>query len=155
MKEIESKVFDFLSPIVDGQGYELVDVTYKKEYGNMTLTVYIWKQGGISLDDCERVHNAITSPLDELNPTGEEAYHLNVSSPGLDRPIVSKRDFERNLGEEIEIVFKAPVQGKKKVEGKLVAIDDDNNEIILEIKNSVKFTIKKETISVAKPLIRF
>jgi len=155
MKEFETKVFDFLAPIVDAEGYELVDVTYKKEYGNMTLTAYIWKVGGISLDDCEKVHNAISSPLDELNPTGESAYHLNVSSPGLDRPIVTKRDFERNIGEEIEVVFKTPVQGKKKVDGKLVSINDESDEIILEIKNSVKFTIKKETISAAKPVIRF
>ncbi|MBQ2714242.1 MAG: ribosome maturation factor RimP [Clostridia bacterium] len=154
MEDIVKKVSEFLSPIVEKVGYELVDVTYKKEYGNMTLTVYVWKKGGISLDDCECVHNAITGPLDELNPTGEVAYHLNVSSPGLDRPIVSKRDYERNLGEEIELIFKAPVQGKKKIDGRLVDILD-TDEIVLEIKNSVKFTVKKDTISVARPLIRF
>ncbi len=153
MNEIEEKVSSFLIDIVEKNGYELVDVTYKKEYGVPTLTVFIWKKGGISLDDCEKVHNAISNPLDELNPTGEVAYHLNVSSPGLDRPIVTKRDFERNLGEEITLTFKTPFQGKKKLDGKLLSITD-GDEIILEVKTT-KLTINKEIIATAKPYIRF
>ena len=137
MKEVANKVFDFLNDLVSNEGYELVDVSYKKEYGIPTLTVYIWCKGGVSLDDCEKVHNAISEPLDELNPTGEVAYHLNVSSPGLDRPIVSQRDYERNVDEEIELTFKEPFNGKKKINGKLLSVSSDG-EIILEVKNSVK-----------------
>ncbi len=154
MKEVANKVFDFLNDIVVNVGYELVDVSYKKEYGIPTLTVYIWRKGGISLDDCEKVHNAISAPLDELNPTGEVAYHLNVSSPGLDRPIVTQRDYERNVDEEIELTFKEPFNGKKKINGKLISVSSDG-EIILEIKNSVKYTIRKEIIATAKPYIKF
>ena len=154
MKEVANKVFDFLNDIVVNVGYELVDVSYKKEYGIPTLTVYIWRKGGISLDDCEKVHNAISAPLDELNPTGEVAYHLNVSSPGLDRPIVTQRDYERNVDEEIELTFKEPFNGKKKINGKLISVSGDG-EIILEIKNSVKYTIRKEIIATAKPYIKF
>lgn len=154
MKEVANKVFDFLNDIVVNVGYELVDVSYKKEYGIPTLTVYIWRKGGISLDDCEKVHNAISAPLDELNPTGEVAYHLNVSSPGLDRPIVTQRDYERNVDEEIELTFKEPFNGKKKINGKLLSVSGDG-EIILEIKNSVKYTIRKEIIATAKPYIKF
>ena len=154
MKEVANKVFDFLNDIVVNVGYELVDVSYKKEYGIPTLTVFIWRKGGISLDDCEKVHNAISAPLDELNPTGEVAYHLNVSSPGLDRPIVTQRDYERNVDEEIELTFKEPFNGKKKINGKLISVSSDG-EIILEIKNSVKYTIRKEIIATAKPYIKF
>ena len=154
MKVVANKVFDFLNDIVVNVGYELVDVSYKKEYGIPTLTVYIWRKGGISLDDCEKVHNAISAPLDELNPTGEVAYHLNVSSPGLDRPIVTQRDYERNVDEEIELTFKEPFNGKKKINGKLISVSSDG-EIILEIKNSVKYTIRKEIIATAKPYIKF
>ena len=154
MKEVANKVFDFLNDIVVNVGYELVDVSYKKEYGIPTLTVFIWRKGGISLDDCEKVHNAISAPLDELNPTGEVAYHLNVSSPGLDRPIVTQRDYERNVDEEIELTCKEPFNGKKKINGKLISVSSDG-EIILEIKNSVKYTIRKEIIATAKPYIKF
>ena len=155
MTELETKVFEYLNGIVEGVGYELVDVTYKKQYGIPTMTIFIWKMGGVSLDDCEIVHNAISSPLDDLNPTGETAYHLNVSSPGLDRPIVTVRDYERNVMEEIEVVFKEPYQGKKKLEGRLISVDSENKQIVLEVKNNLKYTINMDIISVSKPVIRF
>lgn len=153
MTELETKVFEYLSSSVSDLGYELVDVTFKKEYGTPTLTVYIWKKGGISLDDCEKVHGAVNTLMDELNPTGDEPYNLNVSSPGLDRPIVTTRDYERNLDEEICVTLKVPFQGKKKIEGKLVSVND--SDISLEIKNNTKITIKRETVATAKPVIRF
>ena len=153
MTELETKVFEYLSSSVSDLGYELVDVTFKKEYGTPTLTVYIWKKGGISFDDCEKVHGAVNTLMDELNPTGDEPYNLNVSSPGLDRPIVTTRDYERNLDEEICVTFKVPFQGKKKIEGKLVSVND--SDISLEIKNNTKITIKRETVATAKPVIRF
>ena len=153
MSELENKVFDYLSSPIADIGYELVDVTFKKEYGTPTLTVYIWQKGGISLDDCEKVHTLVDTLVDELNPTGDEPYNLNVSSPGLDRPIVTNRDYERNVDEEICLTFKTPVQGKKKIEGKLISVDVE--ELTLEVKNNVKITIKRETVASAKPIIRF
>ena len=153
MTELESKVFTYLSAPVSDVGYELVDVTFKKEYGTPTLTVYIWKKGGISLDDCEKVHGVVNTLMDELNPTGDDPYNLNVSSPGLDRPIVTTRDYERNLDEEICVNLKTPFQGKKKLEGTLISVDD--SDISLEIKNNTKITIKRETVASAKPVIRF
>ena len=153
MNELENKVFNYLLQPIDALGYELVDVTFKKEYGTPTLTVYVWKLGGISLDDCEIVHVKVNALMDELNPTGDEPYNLNISSPGLDRPIVTTRDYERNIGEEIGLAFKEPVQGKKKIEGKLISVND--SELSLEIKNNTKITIKRETVASAKPVIRF
>lgn len=153
MSELVTKVFDYISSPIEDIGYELVDVTFKKEYGTPTLTVYIWKKGGVSLDDCEKVHGLVNSLMDELNPTGDEPYNLNVSSPGLDRPIVTTRDYERNVDEEICVTFKTPFQGKKKLEGTLIEVND--SEISLEVKNNTKITIKRETVASAKPVIRF
>lgn len=153
MTELEARVFGYLSSPICDIGYELVDVTFKKEYGTPTLTVFIWKKGGISLDDCEKVHGIVNTLMDELNPTGDEPYNLNVSSLGLDRPIVTTRDYERRIDEEICITFKTPFQGKKKIEGRLINVVE--SEISLEIKNNIKITIKRETVASAKPVIRF
>lgn len=133
-------------------GYELVDVEYDKQYGQMTLTVYIYKQGGIDLDDCEKVSRKLDPILDEVNPTGDTPYSFNVSSPGLDRPFKTQRDFERNYGEEVEVKLYAPLKGKKLYEG------------VLKEKNENTFTIlcsdKEVTIECAKaayvrPLVKF
>lgn len=87
---IAVQVEEKLTPIILNLGYELVDVEYSKKHSGSSLTVYIASATGISLDDCEKVHRAIDPILDELNPTGEEPYTLNVSSPGLDRPLVKQ-----------------------------------------------------------------
>lgn len=152
MSEFENQVFTFLSPLVYTVGYELVEVTFKKEYGMDTLTVYIWKKGGISLDDCEKVHNLISPALDELNPTGENPYNLNVSSPGLDRPIVTQRDYERNIDEEIEVFYKSAVAGKKKISGILKFVDEE--KIIINMAKG-DVVVNKDIIASARPLIKF
>ncbi len=152
MSELENKVFEFLEAIVRESGYELVDVTFKKEYGTDTLTVFVWKKGGVSLNDCEVVHNAITAPLDEFNFTGDKPYNLNVSSPGLDRPIVTERDFERNVDEEIEVFYKNPVSGNKKISGVLKSTSE--KEIVVQTAKG-DVVVNKEIIATARPLIKF
>ena len=92
---------------------------------NPSLTVYIDKEGGVDLDTCELFHNAINEPLDTLNPY-ENPYTLNVSSPGLDRPFKTERDFMRNIGKEVEVKLYASVSGKKFIEGVLKAYDGKN-----------------------------
>ncbi len=86
---------------------------YKTLYGEKHLIVYIAKDGGVSLDDCETVSNALDAPLDALDPTGSAPYCLDVSSPGLDRPFKTQRDFERNYGEKVEVKLYAPLAGQK------------------------------------------
>ncbi len=152
MTEFENKVFSFLDPILKDNGYELVDLTFKKEYGTDTLTVFIWKKGGISHNDCELVSGIIDAPLDELDPTCGKPYNLNISSPGLDRPIVSERDYERNIDEEIEVFFTEAFCGKKKAEGTLKKTDDQ--EIVLTTEKG-DLVVKKEIIASARPLIKF
>lgn len=111
----------FLSNIADAMNIEIVDVEFNKR--TETLTVYIETSQGVDLDTCERFHNAITDPIDELDPSYGAPYTLNVSSPGLDRPFKTERDFTRNLGKEIEVKLFAPIKGKKLIEGVLSAFD--------------------------------
>ena len=152
MSKIAEAAERVVRPIVEANGVELVDVEYKKVFGTPTLTVYIDKPGGVSLDDCERVHMAIDAPLDELDPTQGQPYNLNVSSPGLDRPLKTARDFERKIGEKIEVSLYAPVDGEKKflaviseVRGEEITLDDNGKTVTLQLKQ----------IAAAKPYIEF
>ncbi len=101
---------------------EVVDVEWNPK--EAALTVYIENEAGMDLDTCEKFHNLVFDPIDDLDPTYGESYTLNVSSPGLDRPFKTDRDFERNIGKEVEVKLYAPLKGKKYLEGFLEAFDD-------------------------------
>ena len=108
MNKVEQDTLDAISAPVEALGYEIVDVEYVKKPDGMNLTVYIDIPRGVTLDDCEAVHNLINPIMDALDPT-EGAYVLNVSSPGLDRPFKKPRDYERNYGREVEVKLYAPL----------------------------------------------
>lgn len=120
----------FLEKYAEPLGIELVDVVWDER--SATLTAFIETESGVDLDTCEKFHNAIMEPIDELDPTYDKPYTLNVSSPGLDRPFKTVRDFERNLGKDIEIKLFAPLKGKKYLEGSLTAFDDNSVTILTE-----------------------
>ena len=124
-----------LVSIAEPMGIEVVDVEFKMSK-NPSLTVFIDTEDGVDLDTCEKYHNAIDAPLDEFDFTYGASYTLNVSSPGLDRPLKTPRDFDRHLGEDMEIRFYAPEKGKKYFEGKLVGYDDNN--VIIETDGAEK-----------------
>ena len=151
---VKDTVTDLIRPLVDELGYELVEVTYKKEYGNKTLTIFIDcdKDGGVGLDDCEKVSRAVETVLDEADSTGGQAYHLNVSSPGLDRPIKTERDFNKKKGTKVEALFYAPKDGAKRIEGILVGWSEE--QVTLEVKGKAK-QIDKKDIAVLRPVIEF
>lgn len=146
IKEVES----LIEPIISNLGYELVEVEYKKKYNAMNLYVYIDKDGGVTLDDCEIVHKAIDTPLDELDPTEGQSYILSVSSPGIDRPLKQERDFKRNLGKLIEISLYAADNGNKSYQGTLTSWDNDS--VTITIDNNTK-SINKNRISIIRPII--
>ena len=129
MSKISEEVEKFLEPIVEQCGCEIVEVEFAKKYNGDNLTVYIDKVGGVNIDDCEKVHKAIDEPLDELDPTLGKPYTLNVSSPGIDRPIKTDKDFTRNLGEIIEVKLFQVIQKKKVHIGKLMSFTTDSIEI--------------------------
>ncbi len=141
-----------VSPVLTQMGYELVDVEYAKQYGQMTLTVYIYKPGGVDLNDCEKASHALDPVIDELNPTGDEPYSFNVSSPGLDRPFKTQRDFERNYGEEVEVKLYAPLRGKKLYEGVLKEKNENTFTVICDGKEVV---IECAKAAYVRPLVKF
>ena len=134
------EIYDFLKPIADGLNIEIVEVSFKMAK-NPSLTVFIDKEGGVDLDTCELFHNAIDGPLDELNPYDNQ-YTLNVSSPGLDRPFKTDRDFERNLGLDVEIKLFAPIKGEKFFTGTLIAYDGNTITVIVNGKEE-KFELTR------------
>lgn len=101
MTLIKNAVEDAVS-IIDG--FELVEFEFKKQYGKLNLTAYIWKKDGVSLDDCEYVHNILSPILDEYDDMFASDYVMNVSSCGLDRKIVTNDDFRRAMDTELEAV---------------------------------------------------
>lgn len=118
-----------LEGIAASMGIEVVDVEFRQGK-SPALTVYIDTEGGVDLNTCEKYHRAIDAPLDELDPTYGAAYTLNVSSPGLDRPLKTERDFARVQGEKVEVRLYAPLRGKKFFEGVLTAYDANTVTIV-------------------------
>lgn len=151
-KKVVTLVEELVTPIAEEMGYEIVDVEYLKKYNGMNLTIFITKEGGINIEDCEAFSRAIDDPLEELNPTNDESYILNVSSPGLDRPLKNEKDFKRNMGTEIEVKFYAQIDGKKKVEG--ILHDYSADTITLKINDTLS-TFELNKISQILPIIKF
>ena len=139
-------------PVIEQLGYEVVEVEYLKKSDGMNLTFYIDNDNGIVIEDCEKVSKAIDDLLEEIDPTEGVAYILNVSSPGIDRPLKTNRDFERNMQKEICITLFSKLDGKKKFEGILV---DYNNEMVAIEKTGQKTEIKRELIAHIVPIIKF
>ena len=152
MSKISEEVEKYLSPIVEELGYEIVEVEFAKKYNGDNLTIFIDKVGGINIEDCEKVHNAIDEPLDELNPTNDKPYTLNVSSPGIDRPIVTDKDYSRNLGEILEVKLFQAIEKKKTFVGSLESFNAD--EVCLLCDNK-EVKIDRKLISKATKYIDF
>lgn len=117
-----SELKTFLEAYASPMGIEIVDIEFSDK--DRSLTIFIETESGVDLDTCEAFHNAIMDPIDEFDPTYDAPYTLNVSSPGLDRPFRTVRDFERNLGKDVEVRLYAPLKGKKHLDGTLAAFDD-------------------------------
>ncbi len=127
-----------LQPIADEMAIEIVEVAFKQGK-EPALTVYIDVEGGVDLNTCERFHRAIDPVLDEIDPTFGAPYTLNVSSPGLDRPLKTDRDFAKCIGQKVEVKLFAPMKGKKTFEMVLkghdeacVYLEDKGEELKIE-----------------------
>lgn len=150
--ELKALIADKLTEI----GYELVDVEYKNMYGDSLKHLVVYcdtvPPGSFALADCEAVNAVLDPLLDEIDFTNGAAYALDVSSPGLDRPFKTQRDYERNFGKEVEVKLYAPEGGKKLYEGVLVSKDDD--KLILTI-DGRETELKCSAIAVVRPLVKF
>ena len=129
--EYEQKAEAMLAPIVEAAGFELVDVEYVKEAGNWYLRGYIDKPGGITVNDCEAVSRAFSDKLDE-DDFIEDSYIMEISSPGLDRPLKKEKDFKRSIGEEVEIRTYRAIDRQKEFTGILKGFDENTVTIIYE-----------------------
>ena len=134
-----------------GDGIELVDVSFYKQYGKLIVEAYLWKKEGIGLDDCEKVHNLFSASLDALEDDFADDYVLNVSSSGLDRKIVTNDDFRRALDTEIECIDAQ----NNKTHGLLVAFDDENVVVKTDGKKPKEITLKRNLLTKVQPYVRF
>ena len=125
MSKIVDKVTEFVRPIVVQNGCELWDIEYVSEGGQWFLRIYIDKEGGVSIDDCERVSHAVDPILDEKDPI-PTSYVFEVSSAGLERALKVPAHFQKFLGENVEVRLYKPFEGSKVYTGTLVAYDNGN-----------------------------
>ena len=139
MANIEEKVENLLKPTIENLGYELYDVIYEKEAQDYYLRVFIDTQKGISLNDCEKVNDAISDILDEANYI-KDAYFLEVSSPGIERLLRKDKHFQDNLNKKVEINLFSPISIEK---AKLELI---NNQLSANSTKQEKLLVETETI---------
>ena len=143
----EKNTGEILLPIVKEYGFELVDVEYVKEGSTWYLRAYIDKPGGINIDDCEAVSRRLSDILDEKDYI-DEAYILEVSSPGLGRPLKKEKDFKRSLGEEVEIRTYRMIEKQKEFTG--ILKDYDEKTVTIEVDGGMAKTFEKSDIALIR-----
>jgi len=151
-EQYEQQTETLLGPIVTGFGFELVDVEYVKEVGTWYLRAYIDKPGGITVDDCEAVSRRFSDILDEKDYIAD-AYIFEVSSPGLGRPLKKEKDFQRSLGEEVEVKTYRAIDRQKEFTGVLKAYDKDT--VTIEYEDHTTQTFDKSEIALIRLALDF
>ena len=147
-KEVyEQKTEEILLPIVEEYGFELVDVEYVKEGGTWYLRTYIDKEGGISIDDCEKVSRRLSDILDEKDYI-DDTYIMEVSSPGLGRPLKKEKDFKRSLCKEVDIRTYRMIDKQKEFTG--ILKDYDKDTVTIELENETLKTFEKGDIALIR-----
>ena len=149
---VESLVYEIVDPIIDGLNMELVDVEYIKEGPHMYLRVYIDKIGGVTLDDCKNVSEKLSEELDVKDPISDN-YFLEVSSPGLDRPLKNDSDLKRSIGKDVELNLYKAIDGDKKLIGKLLKYDDE--KIYIEDTDNSEKAVDRSVISKVNLAVNF
>ena len=129
--DYESRVEKFLIPIMEENNFELVDVEYVKEAGTWYLRAYIDKEGGFTVDDCEMVSRRLSDWLDKEDFI-DDSYILEVSSPGLGRPLKKEKDYVRSMGREVEVRLYKAIDRQKEFTGTLSAYDDKTVTLTME-----------------------
>ncbi len=150
-EDCEHRAEALLLPIVEEHGFELVDVEYVKEGGTWYLRGYIDKPGGITINDCEAVSRQFSDRMDEEDFI-PESYVMEISSPGLDRPLRKPKDFERSLGKEVEIRTYRPIDRQKEFVGILKAWDDNTVTVGLDGQDRI---FEKKDIALIRLYIQF
>lgn len=130
-EEYEARSEELLAPVMEENHFELVDVEYVKEGGNFYLRAYIDKEGGITIDDCETISRSLSDWLDKEDMI-QDSYIMEVSSPGLGRPLKKEKDFARSIGKEVEVKLYKPLEKSKEYAGVLKAYDKESVTLQME-----------------------
>jgi ribosome maturation factor RimP len=149
--EIIQKVREIAIPILEREGMELVDIEYQREKQGWVLRVYIHKPGGVTIEDCALISEMLGKELDFYDPI-PHSYILEISSPGLDRPLVKINDFKRNIGEKVRIFLKESYEGKRFLEAKIINVEKD--EIIIDVDGKI-LNLPIDSIHHAKIIVEF
>ena len=139
-----TQIYEMVKPIADELNYEIYHVEYVKENGEYYLIIYIEKECGITLSDCEALSRRVSDVMDEKDPI-TEAYFLEVSSPGLNRTLFTEAHYKRFVGREVMVKLAKAIDGKKSVKGILKEVNEEN--IIIEADTLI--SIPKEKIKSA------
>lgn len=150
-QEIEALVSEVAAKIAEGLGLELVDVEYVKERSGYVLRVFIDKDGGVTLVDCQALSEALSDRLDEIDPI-PGSYSLEVSSPGLDRPLKKPADYERFAGRLVKLKTYAPIDGRKNWKGALLGLD--GGDVRVEV-DGVEYAVPLKMIARANLVPEF
>ncbi|WP_087972873.1 ribosome maturation factor RimP [Oceanobacillus rekensis] len=146
---------ELLDPILKEKNLQLADIEYVKEGKNWFLRVYIDKEGGVDIVECGEVSEQLSEKLDATDPVSE-AYFLEVSSPGVERPLKSKEDFKNNINNNVFIKLYEPIDGEKEFEGILKEFKEDNAIIEYKIKTRKKIVeIPYDKIAKARLAVMF
>ncbi|WCR29040.1 ribosome maturation factor RimP [Paenibacillus thiaminolyticus] len=121
---IKSVVESMITPYLEENGFELVDIEYVKEGSGWFLRIFVDKEGGIDIEDCGRISEYASQKLDETDPI-EDAYFLEVSSPGAERPLKKPQDVAKSVGKHVFVTTYEPIGGLKEFEGELVSFDGE------------------------------
>jgi len=150
-KNIAERVKGYLDEYFSDKPYELTDLLFVKEGGNWFLRVFADKEGGITIDDCELISRALESHLDGEDII-EQAYILEVSSPGIDRPLKTKADYEKFTGCIVDVKLYKAVSGEKEFQGKLIGLIDE--KIVIE-ENSQRQEFELADVAICRLAVIF
>jgi ribosome maturation factor RimP len=150
--KIKTAVEEMIQPFLVEQGFELVDIEYVKEGGNWFLRLYVDKEGGIDIDECGRISEYLSERLDENDPVSD-AYFLEVSSPGAERPLRKADDVSKAVGKQVFLTTYEPFEGSKEFEGKLLSFDGEH--LVVEAGKKKQYTIPYNKVASARLAIVF
>ena len=151
MKNVSDLVLENIKPLFKGD-ITLVDVEYTKKADGMHLTIYIDKENGVTVEDCVEVSHLVDQPLEDLNPTNDEPYFLDISSYGLDKPLKFEWQFKKYIDKKINVKLYSKVNGKKDYVATLKAKTEDSVIVNLDNEN---ITFKLTEVAYITPYIEF
>lgn len=149
--KVSELVYGKINPLFNGE-IKLVDVEYTKKSDGMHLIIYIDKENGVTVDDCVYVNNLINDALEELNPTNDASYYLDVSSYGLDKPLKFDWQFKKYINQKVDVKLYRKIDNLKEFVAILKSKTD--NEIVLEI-NETNKTFNLSDVAYVLPYVEF